>query len=47
MIIFPYFVLQVNEAMKVGYAPSWILGSNLETIEFLATTFQYFQNYPH
>jgi hypothetical protein len=47
MVIFPYYVLQVNEAAKVGYAPSWILGSNLETTKFLVVTSKYFQEYPH
>ncbi len=47
MVIFPWCVLHVNEPTIVGYAPSWILGSNLEIIKFLATTFEYFQNYPH
>jgi hypothetical protein len=39
--------LQVNWAMTIGYAPSWILGSHLETIEFPITTPEYFQDYPH
>jgi hypothetical protein len=33
--------------MKVGYAPSWIIGSHLETTEFHVATVEYFQDYPH
>jgi hypothetical protein len=47
MVIFPWCVLYVNEETIISYAPSWILRSNLETIEFLAAILKYFQDYPH
>jgi hypothetical protein len=41
-------VLQVNEVAIVGYAPSWILGSKLEAIEFLTIASEYpLHDYPH
>ncbi len=48
MVISPWCVLQVNEVAIVGYAPSWILGSSLEAVKFLAVTFKYpLPNCPH
>jgi len=47
MVIFPWCVLQVNEVVIMGYAPSWIFGSNLETFEFPVATPKYFQYYSH
>ncbi len=47
MVFFPWCVLQVNEVVIVGYAPSWIFGSNLETTEFLVATLEYSQYYLH
>ncbi len=48
MVFSPWYVLQVNEATIVGYAPSWILGSSLEVVKFLVVGIEYpLPNYPH
>ncbi len=47
MTISPWCVLQVNEATIIGYAPSWIFGSSLEAVEFLAVVTKYpLHDYP-
>jgi hypothetical protein len=44
----PWCVMQVNEVTIVSYAPSWILGSRLETTEFLTIASEYpLPNYLH